>query len=123
MSTPTRVPPEEFDSRLECIREHLAETDADAGIWFGATSIEYLTGFDHIQTERPVILAVTDEEVALTVPRLEVDRVQENPWIDIVAHYDDYPAVSTRPRTITFVSVLRSMLPPESTGTIVSSGS
>ncbi|NGM67885.1 aminopeptidase P family protein [Natronolimnobius sp. AArcel1] len=91
MSTPTRVPPEEFDSRLECIREHLAETDADAGIWFGATSIEYLTGFDHIQTERPVILAVTDEEVALTVPRLEVDRVQENPWIDIVAHYDDYP--------------------------------
>ena len=91
MSSPTRVPDGEFEARLERVRERLAETDADAGVWFGATSIEYLTGFDHIQTERPVVLAVTDERVAVTVPRLEVDRVRDNPRIDAVAHYDDYP--------------------------------
>ncbi|AGB37676.1 M24 family metallopeptidase [Natronococcus occultus] len=85
------VPPEEFERRLAEIRTRLSETDADAGLWFGATSIEYLTGFDHIQTERPVALAVTDERIAITVPRLEVERVEENPRIDRIAHYRDYP--------------------------------
>ncbi|AFZ73901.1 M24 family metallopeptidase [Natronobacterium gregoryi] len=87
----TQLPAEEFERRLEAVRGRLAETDAGAGVWFGATSIEYLTGFDHIQTERPVVLAVTDERVAITVPRLEVERVESNPRIDAVYHYRDYP--------------------------------
>ncbi|MDG5818512.1 Xaa-Pro peptidase family protein [Natronococcus sp. A-GB7] len=85
------VPPAEFERRLSDIRSRLEEIEADAGLWFGATSIEYLTGFDHIQTERPVALAVTDERIAITVPRLEVERVEENPRIDLVSHYRDYP--------------------------------
>src|SRR6056297_569168 len=88
---PTRVPDSEFQDRLAAVRDRIAETDADAGIWFGATSIEYLTGFGHIQTERPVVLAVTDDSVAVTVPRLEVERVETNPRIDAVHHYFDYP--------------------------------
>ncbi|NHN47949.1 aminopeptidase P family protein [Halostella sp. JP-L12] len=87
----TRVPDSEFGDRLAAVRDRLAETDADAGVWFGATSIEYLTGFDHIQTERPVVLAVTVDRVALTVPRLEVERVEPNPRIDAVYDYFDYP--------------------------------
>ncbi|SDR18652.1 M24 family metallopeptidase [Natronobacterium texcoconense] len=87
----TQLPVEEFEHRLEAVRDRLAETDADAGVWFGATSIEYLTGFDHIQTERPVVLAVTDERIAITVPRLEVERIESNPRIDAVYHYRDYP--------------------------------
>ncbi|WP_058367292.1 M24 family metallopeptidase [Haloparvum sedimenti] len=87
----TRLPETEFDARLAEIRGKLADTDADAGVWFGATSIEYLTGFHHIQTERPVVLAVTDDRVAVTVPRLEVERVEPNPRIDAVHHYFDYP--------------------------------
>jgi Xaa-Pro aminopeptidase len=87
----TRVPASEFETRLAGVRERLAEEDADAAVWFGATSIEYLTGFDHIQTERPVALAVTDERVEVTVPRLEVERVEGNPRIDAVHHYFDYP--------------------------------
>ncbi|PYZ02775.1 hypothetical protein C8039_05645 [Halogeometricum sp. wsp3] len=39
-------PPSEFSARLDAIRGRLADTDADAAVWFGATSIEYLTGFD-----------------------------------------------------------------------------
>jgi Xaa-Pro dipeptidase len=88
---PTRVPDSEFEDRLADVREKLGEAGADAGVWFGATSIEYLTGFDHIQTERPVVLAVTDDRIEITVPRLEVERVQPNPRIDAVHHYFDYP--------------------------------
>jgi Xaa-Pro aminopeptidase len=88
---PTRVPESEYASRLAAVRDRLAETDADAGVWFGATSIEYLTGFDHIQTERPVVLAATEDRVAVTVPRLEVERVEDNERIDAVYHYFDYP--------------------------------
>ncbi|MFB6087374.1 MAG: M24 family metallopeptidase [Haloarculaceae archaeon] len=87
----TRLPRSEFDSRLREVRGKLADSDADAGVWFGATSIEYLTGFAHIQTERPVVLAVADDRIEITVPRLEVERVEPNERIDAVHHYFDYP--------------------------------
>ena len=45
---PTDLPPSEFDDRLAAVRDRLAATDADAGVWFGATAIEYLTGFAHV---------------------------------------------------------------------------
>ena len=87
----TALPESEYDDRLERIRERIAEAEADAGVWFGATSIGYLTGFDHIQTERPVVLAATQDAIEITVPRLEVERVEPNPRVDAVHHYSDYP--------------------------------
>ena len=87
----TRVPDSEFASRLDTVRDRLAKTKADAAVWTGATSIEYVTGFHHIQTERPVVLAVTQDRVEITVPRLEVERVEPNPRIDAVHSYFDYP--------------------------------
>jgi len=88
---PTRVPDSEFENRLAAVRDRLADAEAGAAVWFDATSIEYLTGFHHIQTERPVALAVTADRVAVTVPRLEVERVDPNPRIDAVHSYFDYP--------------------------------
>ena len=87
----TQVPRNEFSSRIRAVRNRLDGRDADAGVWFDATSIEYLTGFHHIQTERPVVLAVTDDRIGITVPRLEVERVEGNPHIDEVHNYFDYP--------------------------------
>jgi Xaa-Pro aminopeptidase len=87
----TTLPAAEYAARLDAVRGRLADTDADAAVWFGATSIEYLTGFHHVPTERPVALAVTDDRAEITVPRLEVERVRENPRIDAVHHYFDYP--------------------------------
>ncbi len=87
----THLPDTEFTTRVDEIRGRLADTDADAAVWFGATSIEYVTGFHHIQTERPVALAVTADRIELVVPRLEVERVADNPRIDAVHHYFDYP--------------------------------
>lgn len=87
----TRVPEESFESRIAIVREKLGDTEADAAVFFDATSIEYVCGFDHIQTERPVVLAVTPEHLSITVPRLEVERVSRNPRIDHVESYFDYP--------------------------------
>ena len=88
----TRVPDSEFDDRLAAVRDRLADSDADVAVFFGATAIEYLTGFHHIQTERPVCLAVTPGRVSITVPRLEVERVGPNPRIEAVHSYFDYPS-------------------------------
>jgi Xaa-Pro aminopeptidase len=87
----TRLLDSEFDDRLAAVRDRLADTAADAAIFFGASAIEYLTGFHHIQTERPVCLAVSPEQVSITVPRLEVERVGPNPRIESVRSYFDYP--------------------------------
>jgi len=87
----TRLPPEEYAERLATVRDRLAARPEDAATFVDATSIAYLTGFHHVQTERPVVLAVTAERVAITVPRLEVERVEPNPRIDDVHHYFDYP--------------------------------
>jgi Xaa-Pro aminopeptidase len=88
---PTRLPDTEYRGRLDEVRGRLADADADAAVWFGATSIAYLSGFHHVQTERPVALAVTPDRVELTVPRLEVERVAPNPRVDAVHDYFDYP--------------------------------
>lgn len=87
----TRLPEDEFETRLDDVRDRIAESDHDAGVWFDATSIEYLSGFAHVQTERPVVLGLTPETCAITVPRLEVERVEGNPRIDRVHSYFDYP--------------------------------
>jgi len=87
----TEVPPSEYADRLDAVRGRLADAAADAALWFDATSIEYLTGFHHIGTERPVALAVTADRVEITVPRLEVERVTPNPRVDAVHDYFDYP--------------------------------
>lgn len=87
----TRLPDDEYRSRIRGVRDRLSETDAHGAAWFRATSIAYLTGFHHIQTERPVLLCITPDRIGITVPRLEVERVESNPFIDIVSHYFDYP--------------------------------
>lgn len=87
----TRLPVSAYESRLETVRQHLDDAGADAAVWFDATSIDYLTGFNHIQTERPVCLVVTKGSIRISVPRLEVDRVATNERIEQVYHYFDYP--------------------------------
>ncbi|NHX37075.1 MULTISPECIES: M24 family metallopeptidase [Halolamina] len=88
---PTELPDAEYRSRLREVRGKLDDTDADAAVWFSATSIHYVSGFEHVQTERPVCLAVTDDRIEIVVPRLEVERVETVDRIDAVHHYFDYP--------------------------------
>jgi Xaa-Pro dipeptidase len=87
------LPRAEFEGRIERVRETLASNDFDALCLFSATAIEWVSGFHHLQTERPVCLAVTDDTVAITVPRLEHDRATSDafPTIETVHRYYDYP--------------------------------
>jgi Xaa-Pro aminopeptidase len=87
----SRLPEHAYEARIAAVREKLATTDADAAGWFSATSIGYLTGFHHIQTERPVCLVVTPETTGIVVPRLERERVTPNERIQAVRTYFDYP--------------------------------
>lgn len=91
MEALTSLPQSEFQARLSEVRDRIDDANVDAGVWFGAREIEYLTHFYHSQTERPVLLAVTPAAVHVTVPKLELIRVEENPLIDEVYHYFDYP--------------------------------
>lgn len=92
-SRPLRLPEAEYEARVERVRDRLAADGFDALCLFGSTSIEWLTGFHHLQTERPVCLAVTDETVEIAVPRLERDRARNDafPLLEEVHHYYDYP--------------------------------
>lgn len=86
-----QIPESEFDDRLEAVRHEISASGADAGVWFDSTSIEYLTGYHHLRTERPVALAVTDDEIEITVPKLELARAEAVSPIDAVHQYFDYP--------------------------------
>ena len=85
----------EFDRRIKRVREELGSTDRDALCLFSATAIKWVSRFHHLQTERPVCLAITDEAVEIAVPRLERDRAESDafPLIERVHGYYDYPGV------------------------------
>ena len=85
------LPGSEYNARIKKARDKLTQSDADALVLFNSYSIEYLTGFNHIQTERPVVLALNQDEIRITVPRLEVERVSQVERIDHVHSYFDYP--------------------------------
>ncbi|NUE03671.1 aminopeptidase P family protein [Halorubraceae archaeon YAN] len=89
----TTVPSAEFEKRISLVRDKLAETDNDVLCLYTSTDIEWVSGFYHLQTERPVCLAVTDSEIAITVPRLELERAEDESFsmIDQIYHYYDYP--------------------------------
>jgi Xaa-Pro dipeptidase len=89
----TTLPPDEFERRIERVRRELAANNFDALCLFSATAIEWVSGFHHLQTERPVCLAVTDGVVEITVPRLERDRAESDafPLVETIHGYYDYP--------------------------------
>jgi Xaa-Pro aminopeptidase len=91
--TRTHVPTSEFERRIAVVRDQVAAAGADALCLFSPTDIEWVSGFHHLQTERPVCLAVTADDVAITVPRLELDRAESGafPLVETVYWYYDYP--------------------------------
>lgn len=93
------VPAAELEDRIETVRRKLADHGAGALCLFSATDIEWLSGFHHLQTERPVCLAVTQDDVHITVPRLELDRTDEFPMLEEVHYYYDYPGGTNQEAT------------------------
>lgn len=97
---------------MERIRSFGEDKDLHSIIFFKPTSINYLSGYAFIPTERPLCLVVPiADEPWFYVPRLEVEHIQEKtPWVE-VEHYFEYPDLR-HPANL-FVKVIRDRIPTE----------
>ncbi len=85
----------EFTRRQDAVRAALARQHLDGVVVFAAHRVQYLSGFAHVSTERPVafVLPVAGEP-GLLVPQLEEDHVQtQTPWLRRLRVYFEYPGL------------------------------
>ncbi len=84
---------EELLGRQARVVERLNSENLALIVFFGSTSIFYLTGFAFIPTERPLALIITREGLAtLFTPRLERDHARVmGAAVDEVVDYPEYP--------------------------------
>lgn len=80
-----------YRERLNRIREKMKIHGMDGYVVYSNRSINYLTGYSFIPTERPVALLITQENIDVTVPMLEKDAAGSEKLIDRVNVYYDYP--------------------------------
>jgi Xaa-Pro dipeptidase len=85
----------EYEQRVDRLRGYLEKKKLDAALVTSGTSIFYLTGFNHLVTERPAALLVPiGGEPQFLGPLLEVEHLKlKTPLIKEVRTYLDYPGV------------------------------
>jgi len=86
-----RIDEAEYRGRIERVRSQLEERGADCLVLFGAKRIAWLSGYHLLATERPVALILERNKIAVLVPRLELEAAEDQPLIDEVYHYFEYP--------------------------------
>ncbi len=89
------IPAEEFAARRERLLGHVRGQGQSGYVLFGQQSIQYLTGFWFLSTERPVIVAqaAADGQLIVLVPEFEVERVRAEAAFDRVESYPEYPGI------------------------------
>lgn len=87
----SKLSKEVYLNRLKKIREKINQHGFDAYVVFSNRSVNYITGYRFIPTERPVALLITQNSVDVTVPMLEKDAAEAEELIDTVNVYYDYP--------------------------------
>jgi Xaa-Pro dipeptidase len=89
-----KISVEEHRQRCAKLRQHLEEERLSGVVLFDNAYILYYSGFAFIPTERPVAMVMNSSgEIALVVPRLELEHAQANAAVQKVAHYIEYPDV------------------------------
>jgi Xaa-Pro aminopeptidase len=88
-----RISWNEYERRLEVLREHMVEKEFDAYLITSGVSIFYFTNFYHMVTERPAaVLIPPDGKPLFMGPLLEADHLKyQTPLIGDVYTYLDYP--------------------------------
>ncbi|HSQ25654.1 MAG TPA: Xaa-Pro peptidase family protein [Anaerolineales bacterium] len=83
----------ELQLRQHRLKIKLQELGMSAGIFFRPVRIQYLTGFSHLSTERPIALIVpVDGDPAILIPKLEEQHLQAQvPWLKNIRVYDEFP--------------------------------
>jgi Xaa-Pro aminopeptidase len=100
----------ELSARRDRVREGLAERGFDAIVLFYPPRIEYLSGFTHVSTERPMALvAPLDGELGVLIPALEREHVAKSPSIRYVQVYPEYPSGGTKHPMLFLADLLHEM--------------
>jgi Xaa-Pro aminopeptidase len=100
----------ELDGRLQRVRQRLSEQGSDAIVLFYPPRIEYLSGFSHVSTERPMALVVPlDGDLGVLIPHLEQEHVRKSPGIRHVKVYPEYPTGGTKHPMLHLADLLREM--------------
>ncbi len=85
----------EFKRRQDALRATLVHQHLDGAVIFSAVRVQYLSGFAHVPTERPVALVLpVAGEPGLLVPQLEEEHVHaQTPWLRRLRVYFEYPGL------------------------------
>lgn len=87
-----RIERPEREERLRRVRAELERRGFAALTLFNPVRIDYLSGFSHVSTERPMALVVpVDGDLSIFIPQLEQEHVAKSPSIARVKVYPEYP--------------------------------
>lgn len=86
------IPADEFAARRRRLLEAAGREGATGVVLFGASAIQYFTGFFFLSNERPVVYAESSGgEAAIVVPEFEVERTRAEGTFDRIESYPEYP--------------------------------
>lgn len=108
---------EEREERLRRLRAGLARGGYAGYVAFNPVRIDYLSGFSHVSTERPMALVVPlDGEVGVLIPQLEQEHVAKSPLIRHVKVYPEYPGGGSGRHPLAFLGDLLAELKLSASG-------
>ena len=88
------IPPDEFAGRRGSLLDAAGRTGSTGVVLFGATAIQYFTGFFFLSNERPVVYAESLKGgSAIVVPEFEVERTRAEAAFERIESYPEYPGV------------------------------
>jgi Xaa-Pro dipeptidase len=101
----------EREQRLQRVRAALEARGFAAIVLFNPVRIDWLSGFSHVSTERPMAIVVpTAGELGVLIPQLEQEHVAKSPLLKRVKVYPEYPGGgSGKHPLIHFGDLLREM--------------
>jgi len=90
----TGIPPAELAERRERLLEHVRSAGQSGYVLFGASYIQYFTGFWFLSNERPIVYAQSAAgDDLIFVPEFEVERTRAEAAFVRVESYPEYPGV------------------------------
>jgi Xaa-Pro aminopeptidase len=87
----------EYDQRVGRVRAEMDRRGLHALVLFHPLRMAYVSGFFHVQTERPMAIVVThDGGLGALIPHLEQEHIAKSPGVDRVKVYPEYPTGGTK---------------------------
>lgn len=100
----------EYDSRLQRVREVMANRKLDGLVLFHPIRMAYVSGFFHLSTERPMAIVVGgDGNMGALIPALERDHIAKSPGVTHTKVYPEYPTGGTKHPMLHLADLLKEM--------------